>query len=174
MPRRKRIPIPCANEECGQMFKPHRASSRYCSVDCRRAVDARVCRNGHDLTLPGASRPQKGGKAMKCVECEREAGERYRRRIGKKARGAWLESARKTPEQRRETKRKNAERARRRAGVKPRTVVNAAMHVKRELPTELSRAWGRAGHYSQMRRKFPTRESLVAAYQRGELPMFSK
>jgi hypothetical protein len=128
--RRKRLPIPC--EECGTEFKPHRASTRFCSVACRRAVDARVCRNGHDLTLPGATRPQKGGKASRCIACETEAGERYRRRIGKKPREEFLGSVRKTDEQRRETRRLAAERARRRRGIRPRAEANAAKRVKRE------------------------------------------
>lgn len=53
---------------------------------------------------------------------------------------------------------------------------NAKVHVRREpelpkLPLELSQAWGRAGYGSQMKRKYPTRESLLAAFRRGEVPI---
>jgi hypothetical protein len=166
--RRKRTPIPC--EECGASFKPHRTTTRFCSVACRRAVDARVCRSGHDLTLPGATRRQKGGTASRCVECERLAGERYRRRIGRKPRAEHLIAVRLDPAEKR---RRNAERAtkyRRLAGVKERATAVRREPPPRAIPNELSKAWGRAGYGSMLRRKYPTRESLIRAYNAGELP----
>jgi hypothetical protein len=166
--RRKRQPRQCAH--CGTEFVPPKRTSKFCSIPCRRAVDAMRCKNGHDLTLPGATRPQKGGKASRCVRCEAEAGERYRRRKGVKPRQEFLAGARKTVEQKRETKRLNAERARRRAGVPDRNVVTHKMLERRPIPTELSRAWGRANYGSMMKRKYPTRAALIAAWNRGEIP----
>lgn len=168
MKRHKRVPIPCA--ECGGLFKPHRKTSRFCSVACRRAVDARVCKNGHDLTLPGATRSDKGQRS-RCVRCEYEATCRYRRRKGVKPRAEYeREESEKWAAHRAE---KAAERERRRQEKRTRRgvpLINSTTHVHRPIPTELSRAWGRAGHYSQMRRKYPTRESLISAWRRGEIP----
>lgn len=167
-------------DECGteyKTFKPGR--SRFCSVACRRTHEAKRCKHGHDLTVPGSTRHD--GKQRICIQCEYAATMRYRRKKGVKPREEYLAEARKSPEHHRERNRLNATKCRRRAGVQPRqkrtesgtvlTEVTAAMHVKRALPTELSRAWGRAGHGSMMRRKYPTREALAAAYARGELPM---
>lgn len=179
MPRKKREPRQCENDRCEKFYIPPRANSRYCSLACLRDVKARACINGHDLTLPHSTR-QDGTRRI-CLKCEYDATMRYRRKKGILPREQYLEESRKPPEHHRERNRRNATKHRRRAGIQPRqkrtvsgtvrTEVTAAMHVKRELPTELSRAWGRAGHGSQMRRKFPTREALIAAYGRGELPM---
>ena len=168
MARRKRIPRECDNDRCDRMFKPHRPSSRYCSIACRRDHGTRVCPNGHNLTLPGAVRKDRG-QERRCVECEREASLRYRRGKGVRPREEFLVSVRKTKDEKRATRREVNARWRRRRGQQPRVVVPKSEPPK--LPLELSQAYGRAGYGSMMKRKYPTRESLVAAYRRGELPI---
>lgn len=74
---------PCVNPE--HLFPGTRKDNMSDMVSKRRhwAHNRTVCKNGHDLTLPGAIRvlERRGGTENLCVKCARDRANRYQRRV---------------------------------------------------------------------------------------------